>query len=324
MAKLIGLLRKHALLVVGIILLIAPHITSQYEFYVVQRGVQNAIHVVGLLILTGYGGMLSMGSAALLAVGAYAYGILLVKFGLSPWLGMILATALTTIIGTGLAFPSFKLSGPFLVITTIGFGEIVRILLLNLEPITGGAYGLSGFAKLFPDVQWVYYFMVITLMFIIIGTERISRSRLGLALKAIRQDEVVAEAMGIDVRRAKLVAFSLSAMLAGLSGIFLANLTGYMSPDSFTSAESTTYLLMVVMGGMQSAIGTVISAIILTWLPEVLRFLSSSRLLVYSLILLIYLRLNWVKSDNAFLKFLKTIAKRFGMYTSSTEPGNRS
>jgi branched-chain amino acid transport system permease protein len=296
MAKLIALLRRHALLIIALLLLMAPHVTSQYEFYVVERGVQNAIHVLGLLILIGYSGMLSLGSAALLATGAYTYGILLVKLGLSPLLGAVLAVAFTTAVGTGLALPAFRLAGPFLVVTTVGFGEIVRILLLNLEPVTGGAYGLAGFANLLPDPNAVYYLMVVVLFLVAVATERIGRSRLGLALKALREDEVAAQVMGVDVRRAKMVAFALSAMLAGLSGVFLANLTGYLSPDSFTSAESATYLLMVVMGGMQSVVGAVISSLVITSLPEVLRFLSSSRLLVYSLVLLVYLRLNWVRT----------------------------
>ncbi len=321
MAKLMALRRKRALLIIGLILLVLPHITSQYEFYVVQRGVQNAILVLGLLILIGYSGMLSLGSAALLATGAYTYGILLVKLGMSPWLGMVLAVAFTTLVGTGLALPAFRLAGPFLVVTTVGFGEIVRILLLNLEPITGGAYGLEGYANLFSDPLWVYYLMVITLMLVSVATERIGKSRLGLALKAIRQDEVAAEVMGVDVRRAKLVAFALSAMLAGLSGVFLANLTGYVSPDSFTSAESTTYLLMVVMGGMQSVVGAIISALVITSLPEVLRFLSSSRLLVYSLVLLIYLRMNWVKSNRP---FFAGVAEILGIGINNGKPKSRS
>jgi branched-chain amino acid transport system permease protein len=300
MAKLIALIRRHTLLIIALLLLMAPHVTSQYEFYVVERGVQNAIHVLGLLILIGYSGMLSLGSAALLATGAYTYGILLVKLGLSPWLGAVLAVAFTTALGTGLALPAFRLAGPFLVVTTVGFGEIVRILLLNLEPVTGGAYGLSGFANLLPDPTGVYYLMVVVLFLVAVATERIGKSRLGLALKALREDEVAAQVMGVDVRRAKMVAFALSAMLAGLSGVFLANLTGYLSPDSFTSAESATYLLMVVMGGMQSVVGALISSLVITSLPEVLRFLSSSRLLVYSLVLLVYLRLNWVRSRRLF------------------------
>jgi branched-chain amino acid transport system permease protein len=289
------IMKKYSLLFIGIVLLLIPSISSQYGFYVLQRGVQNAIHVLGLLILIGYSGMLSLGSAALIATGAYTYAILLTRLGMNCWLGFALAVVFTTVFGTSLALPSFRLAGPFLVVTTVGFGEIVRIVLLNMEKLTGGAYGLSGYATLLPDQKKVYYLMVVTLILVALATHRIGFSRLGLALKALKVDQMAAEVMGVDIRKAKIVSFALSAMLAGISGVFLANLTGYISPDMFTSAESTTYLLMVVMGGMSSVVGTIISSIIVTVLPELLRFLSSSRLLVYSLVLLIYLRTKYVR-----------------------------
>lgn len=295
MANLTALLRRYGPLLLAVILLVAPSITTQYEFYVVERGVQNAIHVLGLLILTGYGGMLSLGSAGLLATGAYAYAVLITKLPLSPWLGAALAVAFTTLVGAGLAVPSFRLSGPFLTVTTVGFGEIVRILALNLQALTGGAYGISGYAPLLSSQRWVYYLMVVCLALVAVGVQRIEKSQLGLALKAIREDEVAAEAMGVHVKRVKMLAFVLSAMLAGLSGVFLANLTGYLSPDCFTSAESSAYLLMVVMSGMQSTVGAILCSLLLTSLPEVLRFMANSRLLVYSLVLLVYLRVKWVK-----------------------------
>jgi len=309
-AKLQQVFKRYGLLILGILLLVAPLVSAQYQFYVLERGVQNAIHVMGLLILIGYSGMLSLGSAGLLATGAYAYALLLLKLGFSPWLGAIFAVVITTLVGLCLAFPAFRLSGPFLAVTTIGFGEIIRILILNLEPITGGAYGVSGYSKLFANELHVYFFMVVALICIAIGTERLGRSRIGLALKATKEDEIAAEVMGVNVKRAKVVAFALSAMLAGLSGVILANLAGYLSPDSFTSAESSSYLLMVVMGGMNSAIGVIVSSIVVTWLPEVLRFLSSSRLLVYSLVLLVYLRINHVPATRE--RFLG-ILRKFGI-----------
>jgi branched-chain amino acid transport system permease protein len=311
--------KTYGLLILGVVLLTAPLVSAQYQFYVLERGVQNAIHVMGLLILIGYSGMLSLGSAGLLATGAYAYALLLLKVGMSPWVAAILAIAITTLVGLILAFPAFRLSGPFLAVTTVGFGEIIRILILNLEPLTGGAYGVAGFKKLLPNDLLVYYAMVAALVLVAVATSRLGRSRIGLALKAVRQDEVAAEVMGVHVKRVKMVAFALSAMLAGMSGVFLANLAGYLSPDSFTSAESSSYLLMVVMGGMNSSIGVIISSIIVTWLPEVLRFLSSSRLLVYSLVLLVYLRINYVPSTRA---SVLSLFKKFGVGPVSTEvPG---
>jgi len=279
---------------IGIVLLVIPQITSDYVSYVIQRGVQNAILVLGLVMLLGYSGMMSLGSAALMAIGGYAYGIVCVNFGISPWIAAALAVVIATLFGTMLAFPSFKLSGAFLTVTTIGFGEIVRILLLNLQSITGGAYGMSGFPALIGGGWAFHLVMVAALVLVTLAVNRIGNSRLGLALKAVRQDQVAAEVMGVDVKRAKLVVYALYALLSGLSGVFYASLTGYLSPDSFTMAESITPLLMVVMGGMSQPTGAVVSSVALTSLPEVLRFLLESRLMVYSLVLLVYIRVKAV------------------------------
>lgn len=301
MSRVKELWSRYGLLLVALALLIVPELTTQYEFYVVQRGVQNAILVLGLVILIGYTGLMTLGSAALLATGAYTYGILIAKFGWSPLLSAVGTILFTVLIGTMLGLPAFRLSGPFLVVTTTGFGEIIRILLLNFD-ITNGPYGLSGFTPIMPTTRGVYYLMVVVMVLLAIATKRIGDSRLGLAMKAVKEDEVAAEIMGVDVRRAKLVSNALMAALAGISGIFLASLTGYLNPDSFTSNESTTYLLMVVMGGMSNVVGSIISSLFVTVLPEVLRFLTSSRLLVYSLILLVYLRVRWVDGGTKKLK----------------------
>lgn len=296
-------LEEYLIYIICFLLLFVPDFTSQYVFYVFERGVQNSILVLGLVILIGYSGMMTLGSAALLAIGGYAYGIILINLGLHPVVGALLAILVTMVFGTLLAFPAFKLSGPFLVVTTVGFGEIIRILLLNLQSVTGGAYGLANYPVVGTDSQrYLYYGMIVVMLLVTIGIKRLGRSRIGLALKALRQDQVAAEVMGVDVRRAKIVTYALFSMLAGVSGVFIANLTGYLSPDSFTSAESTTYLLMVVMGGLDSAIGAVLSSIGLTSLPEMLRFLSESRLMIYSLVLFVFIRVKWGGGKRIFAK----------------------
>lgn len=295
MRKVIKLLNKYSILLIGVLLMTIPLITTQYQFYVAQRGVQNAVLVLGLVILIGYSGMMTLGSAALLATGGYAYAIILVNFNISPWLAALLAILITAMIGTLLAFPAFSLSGPFLMVVTIGFGETVRILILNLESLTGGAYGIDGYAKLLPSSTGLYYLMVFILVITAVATKRIGDSQLGLSMKAIRQDDVAAQVMGVSEKRVKVLSYFLSSLMAGLSGVILANLTGYLSPDSFTANESSTYLLMVVMGGLDNVAGAIVSSFVLTLLPEVLRFLAESRLLVYSLVLLVYIRFKYVK-----------------------------
>ena len=260
-----------------------------YQFYILERGLQNLLVVLSLVILLGYTGQLSLGQAGLVAVGAYTYGILCVNYGLSPWLGLLAAPLMAGLVGVILGFPSFKLTGPFLVVNTIAFAEIVRILILNNEKLTGGPFGLNRIPTIVSGLR-LYYFMLVVAWLAAVGTLRLSRSHIGLAFKAIREDEVAAESMGVHVRNYKLLAFVISAVLAGLSGVFFANLAGYLNPDSFTFNESSTYLLMVVLGGMSNVTGGILSSLAVTSLPEVLRFMARSRMVVYSLILLLLLR----------------------------------
>ena len=260
-----------------------------YQFYVLERGLQNLLVVLSLVILLGYAGQLSLGQAGLVAVGAYTYGILCVNYELSPWFGLVAAPVATGLIGLLLGFPSFKLKGPFLVVNTIAFSEIVRIVILNNEKITGGPFGLNRIPTIAGGL-FLYYFMLVVAFLAAMATLRLSRSHIGLAFKAIREDEVAAEAMGVHVRNYKLLAFVISSVLAGLSGVFFANMAGYLNPDSFTINESSTYVLMVVLGGMDSVAGGIVSSLAVTSLPEALRFMARSRMVVYSLILLLVLR----------------------------------
>ena len=276
-----------------------------YQFYVLERGLQNVLVVLSLVILLGYTGQLSLGQAGLVAVGAYTYGIVCVNYGLSPWLGLLLAPLASGLVGLLLGFPSFKLRGPFLVVNTLAFSEIVRILILNNERVTGGPFGLNRIPTIASGLP-LYYFMLVVVFLAAVATLRLSRSHMGLALRAIREDEVAAEAMGVHVRNYKLLAFVISSVLAGVSGVFFANLAGYLNPDSFTVNESSTYLLMVVLGGMDSVAGGILSSLAVTSLPEALRFMARSRMLVYSLILLLVLRYTNVLN----LANLKRIMRR--------------
>jgi len=293
MSKVLNFVSKNFLTVIIILLALVPLASfSDYEFYVIARGLQNSIIAVSLVILLGYTGQLSLGHAGLLAVGAYTYGILTATYGVNPWLAFIIAPAVTALTGAILGIPSFKLKGPFLVVTTIALGEIVRKLILNLEWLTRGPYGLMGIKPLFKDSIMMYYFTLLIVWFICVATERLSVSKIGLALKAIKVDEIAAEVLGVDVKKYKLMAFTISSTLAGISGAIFASLTGYLNPDSFTFADSATFLLMTVLGGMTSVPGAVVGALSVTALPEILRFLERIRMVIYSLVLLIIIRFS--------------------------------
>ncbi|HHV78637.1 MAG TPA: branched-chain amino acid ABC transporter permease [Firmicutes bacterium] len=299
-------LRKNALAVIALVLVIFP-LTSppDYQFYIVERSLQNAILAIGLVILLGYTGPLSLGHAGLLATGAYTYGILATKAHWPLWLAFLAAPVVAGVIGLALGFPSLRLKGPFLMVVTIAFGEIVRIVALNEEELTGGPYGLQGIPRLINNDLGVYYLMVAATMLVAIATLRLHRSRIGLALLSIKEDPLVTGVMGVDVSNYKVMAFVLSAALAGLSGAFFAMLTRYLNPDSFTILDSATYLLMVVLGGMDSVVGAILASGVVTALPEILRFMERARLLVYAIILLLVI---WGPSTGVY----KKLEDRFG------------
>lgn len=289
MKKAMSLLSKNsAFIILGVLALLPLLGMSDYQFYMIARGLQNSLVTLSLVILLGFTGQLSLGHAGLVAVGAYTFGIMTVNWGLSPWLALIVGPVLAGLIGVVLGVPSFKLSGPFLVVITIAFGEIIRLLILNAE-ITGGPFGLRGIRPMLGRIQ-LYYFMLAVVALVTLLTIRLKNSFVGLALQSIRDDEVAAEIMGVNIRKYKLIAFVISASLAGLSGVLFANLTGYLNPDTFTFNMSATFLLTVVMGGMTSPTGAILSSIVVTSLPEILRFLERSRMVFYGLVLFIYIR----------------------------------
>lgn len=307
MARLAFLKRIGATQVIFLILLLIPLSgIPSYQFYILERGLQNVLVVLSLVILLGFTGQLSLGQAGLVAVGAYSYGILCVNFGVSPWIGLVVAPLITGLVSLALGFPSFKLTGPFLVVNTIAFSEIVRILILNNEKITGGPFGLNSIPTIATGLP-LYYFMLVIAYLAAVGTLRLGRSHIGLAFKAIREDEIAAESMGVHVRNFKLLAFVISSVLAGISGVFFANMAGYLNPDSFTFNESSTYLLMVVLGGMSNVAGSILSSFAVTSLPEALRFMARSRMVVYAIILLVMVRYSKVLEIENFKRLFRRL-----------------
>jgi len=306
-ARLAFLKRIGATQVIFLILLLIPLSgIPSYQFYILERGLQNVLVVLSLVILLGFTGQLSLGQAGLVAVGAYSYGILCVSFGVSPWIGLVVAPLITGLVSLALGFPSFKLTGPFLVVNTIAFSEIVRILILNNEKITGGPFGLNSIPTIATGLP-LYYFMLVIAYLAAVGTLRLGRSHIGLAFKAIREDEIAAESMGVHVRNFKLLAFVISSVLAGISGVFFANMAGYLNPDSFTFNESSTYLLMVVLGGMSNVAGSILSSFAVTSLPEALRFMARSRMVVYAIILLVMVRYSKVLEIENFKRLFRRL-----------------
>ncbi|MBF0393422.1 MAG: high-affinity branched-chain amino acid ABC transporter permease LivM [Alphaproteobacteria bacterium] len=279
---------------------------------VVDRATLVLIYVMlgwGLNIVVGLAGLLDLGYVAFYAVGAYSYALLSSTFGLSFWVCLPLAGLLAASFGVALGFPVLRLRGDYLAIVTLGFGEIIRIVLLNWYHVTGGPNGISNVARpsffglefrapiegepatfsSFFGLDYSSYHRVIFLYFLILAlamltnlfTLRIRRLPIGRAWEALREDETACRSLGINPTNTKLSAFALGAMFAGFAGSFFAARQGFVSPESFTFIESAIILAVVVLGGMGSQIGIVLAALLLVGLPEWFRDLQQYRMLAF-------------------------------------------
>ena len=259
---------------------------------------------LGLNIVVGYAGLLDLGYVAFYAVGAYLYALLASPhFGLHLpfWLLLPLGALVAGMFGVLLGAPTLRLRGDYLAIVTLGFGEIIRIFITNLDRplnITNGPQGINlidpimlgsfSFAKppwgLTSTQAYYYLFLALTLLVIFICM-RLQNSRIGRAWVAIREDETAAEAMGINTRNMKLLAFAMGASFGGVSGGLFASFQGFISPESFNLMESVMILCMIVLGGMGNIPGVILGAFFLTILPEALRYVGDLQRLVFDRVL---------------------------------------
>jgi branched-chain amino acid transport system permease protein len=233
---------------------------------------------LGLNIITGLTGQLSLGHAAFMSVGAFTGALLTIKTGSQFFLTLLLSGLFTAAVAALIGWPILRLTGDYLAICTLGFAEIVKVVFLNLE-ITNKALGLT-----VPTPQTALPMPVIVLIVAIltgIASAFIQNSRFGRALKAIRDDEIAAESMGINIARYKVQSFAVSAFMAGVGGCLYAHFLGYINPSDFGFLKSVDMLSMIVLGGLGSIPGAVFGASILSAAPEFLRFMSQYRMLVY-------------------------------------------
>jgi branched-chain amino acid transport system permease protein len=263
----------------------------------------------GLNIVVGLAGLLDLGYVAFYAVGAYSYALLSMYFGLSFWICLPLSGLFAASFGILLGFPVLRLRGDYLAIVTLGFGEIIRVILINWQSFTGGPNGITSIerpsffghpfttsppegVKAFHELLGLDYasiHRVIFLYFLILALAlvtnffalRMRRLPLGRAWEALREDETACRALGINPTNTKLSAFALGAMFAGFAGSFFATRQGFISPESFTFIESAIILAIVVLGGMGSQIGIVLAALLLIGLPEWFRELQLYRMLAF-------------------------------------------
>jgi len=276
-----------ALGVLAVILVVFPFTSNRYTL---DLAVQTGIYIMlalGLNIVVGQTGLLVLGYVAFYAVGAYTYALLSTGMGVSFWAALPIAAFMAGIFGLVLGAPVLRLRGDYLAIVTLGFGEITRIVLNNWDGLTGGPNGISGIPRPtlgpigFEELTNYYFLMLIMVVLCVFVVRRLNDSRVGRAWIAIREDEVAAEAMGINTVWMKLLSFGLGAVLAGLAGVFYAAKMRFVSPESFNFLESIIILCMVVLGGMGSIPGVILGAVVLYLMPEALREFQQYRMLIF-------------------------------------------
>ena len=270
---------------------------------------------LGLNIVVGFAGLLDLGFVGFYAVGAYTYALLYHYAGWGFWEALPLAGGMAALFGFLLGFPVLRLRGDYLAIVTLGFGEIIRLLLINLYNVTGGPDGISGIPKPtvfgFPmmrrapegqttfhdlmgwsfsnqDVVVYLYLMALALALItLFVSSRVVRMPIGRAWEALREDEIACRSLGLNPTTIKLSAFTMGAMFAGFGGAFFAARQGLVNPESFTFIESALILAIVVLGGMGSQVGVILAAIVLTVVPELAREFAEYRMLIFGVVMVV-------------------------------------
>jgi branched-chain amino acid transport system permease protein len=267
-----------------------PYMLSTYQINIMITALMYVVLGLGLNIVVGVAGLLDLGYVAFYAVGAYSYALLNLHYGIGFWTALPVGGLLAACFGIILGFPVLRLRGDYLAIVTLGFGEIIRLVLENWSDFSQGPSGIAGIPRpgffgmemsFNQSISYLYYLMIALVIFTVFMVNRLQNSRIGRAWFALREDEIACQSMGIDKTKTKLTAFALGAFWAGIVGVIFAAKTTFVNPSSFTFLESAIILCIVVLGGMGSIVGVIIAAIVLMLLPEYLRTFSEYRMLVF-------------------------------------------
>ena len=272
--------------------LIRVGLIDAYTSQILTMGGINAVIAISVNMVTGIVGQLTLGQCAFEAIGAYSVIIFTQDVGLPLPVAMLVAPFLAAIFGFLIGFPTLKLEGDYLAIVTLAFGEIVRVVLVNLKTVTGGPNGKSfKYSFMRDDLFWgpamSYLVSIGMLVILIVLLQNFLHSTYGRAIKAIREDEIAANSNGISVFKYKMIGFVIASFIGGLGGALYAPIVGFIKPDIASFNNSVNMLIYVVLGGMGSISGTVIAAFVLTAIQEALRFLGNYRLLFYPVVLII-------------------------------------
>jgi len=292
------------LLLAFVLAVIYPLVTGRYQQDVAINVLIYVCLGLGLNVVVGLSGMLDLGYIAFYGVGAYTYALLNIHYGIPFWLCVPISAIFALLIASCVGYPTLRMRGDYLAIVTLGFGEIIRIVLNNWMTLTNGPNGLMGIKR--PGIYWpsftdgfslehlwlkklwlLYYVALALAVITIIGVHRLNFSRIGRAWMSIREDETAAELMGVNTFIYKLLAYAMGGAFAGMAGAFFASRMKFVSPESFTFLESAMVLCMVVLGGMGSIPGVILGAAALIILPEMFRDFELYRMLAFGAVMIL-------------------------------------
>jgi branched-chain amino acid transport system permease protein len=279
----------------ALLALTMPAVLSDYNLRVLVLALQSAIAVIGLAIAFGWAGLIQLGQAAFIGVGAYTSALLALKAGWSFWFALPAGMALAALLALLIAVPMLRLRGHYLALATVGLNVSVEIVMKNWAPVTGGYDGISGipgvlvFGQAIDSDRGAYFLALAFLVAVALFAVALRRSRFGRAMVAVRDDEIAAGTSGVPVVRTKVLAFVIASMLAALSGSLYAHYARFIAPGDFDLARSVTLLVMLIAGGEMSIAGCIVGAIVLSFAPEWLRFVGDAYLAVFGVGVLLIL-----------------------------------
>jgi branched-chain amino acid transport system permease protein len=289
--------RAWLIVAAGLAAVFLPAITTNpYLLQTLTNAWLFSMLALSLTLVTGIAGQISLGQAGFLAIGGYTSALLMMRLNVPFELSIVAGAIFAAAFGTLLLLPAFRLRGPYVAIATLAVGEIINQIILNWDSVTNGPLGLSHippptlFGTQIITPVAVYWFTLAMLIVAALAQLRVVRSHLGRTWRALREDDIAAQAFGINLDRYKALAFVVAGLVAGLSGAFTAHMYSYVNNETFPASTSILALTMVILGGMGNMFGAVVGAVALTALPEVFRFLAEYRYLVYGVVLVLLVR----------------------------------
>lgn len=284
--------------VVTVLLLVLPLILKQYLLNLIILTGFWIILATSLGLIVGYTGQMSFGHMAFYGIGAYASALLTTKLNMSFWVALPLAAILAGILGFSVGIISLRLKGPYFAIVTLAFGEIIRMVMNNWTSLTGGPIGVRGikppdpiFSISFDNTVSYYYLTGLAVLFSVLICRQLIRSKVGRAMVAIREDESLAESLGINSMAYKTLAFTVGTVLAGIAGSLYAHYILFISPTQFTTTQSIDVVIMAVFGGAGTLLGPLLGVVVLQALDQALFTLAEYRLIIYGFLLILVITL---------------------------------